>query len=189
MATRLYEVLEFTNVPPGVTSLPHHINLDGRSVPPDFAIFQPTGTITAVSVTSTDVTFTNSSPGNIDCQVTLERLHSILRAFGADQTVDLIPQPVILIVSGSGGGGGSTNQNFLYISPGTELDPTDFRVPLPAPRAALGYFVDGQPAGVTALFAMDLPDNALDRTLVDFRVILTAAIQAGDTLQFSVYDP
>jgi hypothetical protein len=91
---------------------------------------------------------------------------------------------------GGGGGGGSSGnpQNFTYVATGAEG--SDFFVPLPLARTNDTYLIYWALADVTSILSLQLPNTvAGDRTTVQFRVVTTAAVTAGDTFMFYVVDP
>lgn len=92
--------------------------------------------------------------------------------------------------TGPGGGAGGSAQSFRYVVTGAEPDLSDFVVPLPAARATDVYRITWGLAGVAVIVGLDFPDLIPgDRTTTQFRVIATAAMQAGDQIDFYVSDP
>jgi hypothetical protein len=106
MATRLKNIVRFLAVPPGVpTSLPHFLNIDNRSVPPDLAAGNPAGSF-LIAADATNVTVTNQLGAPADINVYVEHWHTIEREFGSTPATyegELVPQPFIL--GGAGGAG------------------------------------------------------------------------------------
>jgi hypothetical protein len=182
VATQLKNIVRFVNVAIGVpTSLPHSLNIDGRSVVPDFVGAVGDFTVTA---NATNVTVTNNGNAPADLDVIVEHWHTIERAFGAASTTVLVPQPFVL----RAGAGGSDDQRFRYTATGAEG--SDFMVTLPVAQGTDDYIIVASLSDAPAIYGMRFP-NALagDRTTTQFRVITTAALTAGDVIEFRVVDP
>ncbi len=85
-----------------------------------------------------------------------------------------------------GGGGGASVQAFQYTidQPG---DGSDFLVTLPTPMTTVEYGVWPATAGATPQVGLDCPDVVIgDRTLTEFRVKTTAAMNGGEKIDFLV---
>jgi hypothetical protein len=188
MATRINQIVRFTAVAPAATvALPHEINVTGLALIPDRA-FSNNADFTINSVTTTTVTVTNNGGIAANCDVWLEWLHTYLRVFGASATITLIPDPFI-IASGGGTSSGGNADAFTYTCTGAEG--SDFNVTLPSIRATDNYVVNGSQASPAAnnIIGFNFPDTlAGDRTTTLFRVVTTAAVVAGDKIDFVVRD-
>lgn len=127
MATRLYEVLTFTNVGAGAqASLPHHLNANGLAVVPDLLYPDASG-FSLVSADATQITVQNNNAGIASLDLALVSFFSMLRYFGQGGPVSqggqgaLVPQPFFVSGGGSvppganlwaaGTGAGSVLQN------------------------------------------------------------------------------
>lgn len=90
--------------------------------------------------------------------------------------------------TGPGGSGSSGNpQAFRFTATGAEG--SDFVVLLPAPRASDVYHVEATLAGAALIYGIDCPDIlAGDRTTLQFRVVTTFPVTAGDQFDFVVLD-
>lgn len=186
MATRLYQIVRFTNVAGGggIASLLHQINIDGLALIPDRAD-RSNGEFDITAVTSTQVTVINNGGAAADCDVWLEYLHTIDRAFGSSSTLFLTPRPFI----SAGGSAGNTGdaQAFRFTAAGGEG--SDFFVTLPVARSTDVYRVQGTLGTVTNILGFNCPDTLVgDRTTTQFRVITTANVTAGDMIDFYVTD-
>jgi hypothetical protein len=106
MRTALRQIVRFVNVAPGVTSLPHGLNVDGTAQIPDRvwpAVYG--GANVTVTADATNVTLTNLGVGNASADVFVELDHTIDRAYPQAPVGDgLLPRPFVL----SGGGSGAT---------------------------------------------------------------------------------
>lgn len=188
MANRLHQVLTFTNVPAaGQAALPHNINVNDVALLPDL-LFLDNGDFSVVSITTTTLTVQNNGIGVDSLDAWLFRLHTFDRAFGPASTVNLSPQPFIMVAGGSSGGGGTGNaQAFRYTATGAEG--SDFFVNLPAARPTDVYRVEITCAGVTSIVDFDAADLiAGDRTTTQFRLITSASLSAGDQFDIIVFD-
>lgn len=182
MTQQLQSIVTFTNIPVGVTSLPHLLNVRDVAVVPDILLCVTAGSIEATA-DDTNVTITNLGAGAIDVQVYALHDHSIQRAYGAVANKNLTPQPFVVIAAPSSGGGGVTGiQAFTYVCTGAEG--TNFTVTLPAPRADADYVVVPGLAGVNTTYAIDINDAL--RTVNDFNVDTSAPVIAGDQIDFVV---
>ncbi len=184
--SRLRQIVRFVAAPPGVTILPHDINYDGVVVDPDLVIAVVLAGSVSVAVGGGNVTVNNSGAGNADVDVYLSLDHSIDRAIGADGTTGMVPRPlVVMAAAGGGGGAGTADQVFTYVHGGGAS--SDFFIPLPAARVDDNYVATVQCADVTGIVGISTPNAvAGDRTPLQFRVVLTANIQNGDTLDVVV---
>lgn len=189
---QLFQIVPVSVPSGGSVVFAHNININGIPVKPDRVEFDQLAaglTVDPALVTTTTFTAANPTGAQIDGNVLLEAWHSSLRGFGAGISTGfdgLSPRPFVV----GGGGSGSSSGNpdaFVYIATG--LEGTDFTVTLPVARANDNYAVFASPDGVALIPAFDLP-NLLpgDRTTVDFRVITTAALTAGDRIAFFVFN-
>jgi hypothetical protein len=178
-------VLSFVAVAPGGTQvLAHSINVNDVPLLPDFLFIQ-NGVFSFVAATTTSITVQNNSLVAANCSVWLFRLHTFDRDFGADTTINLAPQPFVVVGSTNVGSAGAADQNFRYTATGAEG--SDFNITLPAARATDIYVVEMTQAGVTAIVGIDAPDVlAGDRTATQFRVVTTGALTAGDLFDIMV---
>ena len=81
-------------------------------------------------------------------------------------------------------GAGGT-QVFTYVATG--LEGSDFFIVLPVARPDDDYVPQVTCGGVTAILGVDCPDLAAgDRTTTQFRVVTSAAVQAGDLFDVTV---
>lgn len=184
MANTLKSQLSFANVASGGTAvLAHGIQLNGTALEPDFiSIENPL--FDYVSSTDTTVTVINNGPDVDSCRILCELWHTIERVFG-DGSKNLPSKPFISRGVDDGGGGSDTTQRFTYECDGSEG--SDFFITLPAARADDDYIPQVTNGGVTELLVFDCPDIvAGDRTTTQFRVITSAAVQAGDLLDVVV---
>lgn len=106
MATRLINILSFTDVAAGDTvAQAHNLNSNGVALIPDLLMADVSGfTVTA---DNTNVSVTNNGSTPADINVWAEYKHSMLRLFGAVQTTQLTPAPFVAS-SGSGSAGPTT---------------------------------------------------------------------------------
>jgi hypothetical protein len=184
MATTLHEVLTFADIPPGgIATLPHTLNVNQVPVPPDI-LFRDNGNFTIIAASDVSVTVQNTAAGVETLNAWLFVLHTMERQFGSVEITSLSPQPFIPAASG-GGGGGSTAISFRYIASGGEID---FTVSLPFAWSSANYNILCSCQGVATIPGIDLPDGLGDRTNTQFRVVLSFALTAGDTLAFSISD-
>ena len=104
MATRLKNILTFTNVVAGATSapIPHLLNIDGLRVTPDKLEGDTPGF--SLVADATNVTVLNNTGVTASINVFVEHWYSPDRVFGADQTLELSPQPFVTTTGGVGGG-------------------------------------------------------------------------------------
>lgn len=97
MATRLKNILVFTDVAPGATTqLAHGLNVNGRAVVPDTVSPGRFGASFDLSADAINVTATNNDSIPHTINVLVEHWHTIERAFGDTSITDLSPQPIIL---------------------------------------------------------------------------------------------
>ena len=68
----------------------------------------------------------------------------------------------------------------------TGLEGTDFNVSLGVTLPSATYEVYWAPKGVTMIPVLDLPNGGGDRTTMQFRVVTSATLTAGDKLSFLV---
>ena len=106
MATRIYQVLTFTNVAGGggQATLPHNINVDGVARIPDF-LYPDAGGFTLVAADATSVTVQNNNAVVASLDVALFFIYSTERLFGQAAS-HLTPQPFWVSGGGSSSGGG-----------------------------------------------------------------------------------
>jgi hypothetical protein len=71
-----------------------------------------------------------------------------------------------------------------YVATGAEGE--DFRVPIGQTMPDADYDILWQPMGMAAIPVIDLPNNAGDRTVDDFRVITNGPLTAGDKIRFFI---
>lgn len=84
--------------------------------------------------------------------------------------------------------GGRSTLVVSYTITGLETNAgLDFRVPIGQVLAANTYGIGYAPAGVANMPALDLPNGVGDRTTIDFRVLLAAALTVGDVIAFFLY--
>lgn len=69
-----------------------------------------------------------------------------------------------------------------YVATGAEGE--DFRVAIGQTMPDANYDILWQPMGMAAIPVIDLPNNAGDRTVNDFRVITNGPLTAGDKIRF-----
>ncbi len=187
-ATVLVQIITFTNVAAGATVvLPHGINVNGTPYIPDFAV-RDNGNFDINSVTTTQISVTNTALVPQTLNVYLWLWHTLARQYGAVQTTFLVPRPFVPAASGSSGSGSGDPQRFVYVATGVEG--TDFLITLPAARLLALYNVEVQLQGSTTSYGITCPHPAPgDRTTTQFRVVTTAALTAGDQLYCVVADP
>lgn len=112
--TRLKNILRFVGLVDGIpASLPHQLNWNGRAVIPDFVDSSIGGFVITADATNVTITRQPGSPASAD--VLVESWHSIERAFGAKQTLSLVPQPFIS-AGGNGSGGGFAPARTLFVA-------------------------------------------------------------------------
>jgi hypothetical protein len=184
VATRLLQIVPFTNVAPSATVvLPHNINVNGTPKKPDFVATDVGGFTITVTATTVSVTNTGTDPASPN--IWLELKHTTPRQLGNDVD-NLTPQPFVVASSGGGGGGGgNTGQRFVYVANGTEQD-TGFVVPLPANQPQ-PYLVWAQMEGFPAYgpyMTFDVPTGTMTPT--QFTVIPSDILEAGDQIAFYV---
>lgn len=188
MTNRLWNVLTFTNVAAGATvSAPHLLNDNGRLLVPDWGWannpdFTP-------SADDTNVTVTNNSAALSTVEVLVCAIHSIIRVLGGTNIPNLSPKPYWLVGAGGTSGTGGLPVIQRYTCTGAEG--TDFFVVLTVPRANDQYSVNPALAFAAAspTVVVNCPDAAApgtDRTTVQFRVITSAALVAGDFIDFTI---
>ena len=185
MATQLRNIVRFTGVAPSTpTSLAHNLNLDGVGLVPDLLI-QSRGDYT-VTADDTNVTVTNNGLIASSIDVFVVHWHTIDRVFGADTVTSLTPQPFV-VVGDSAGSATGNEQIFRFTAAGGEG--SDFTVTLPSARPNDNYVIMASLADAASIFGMRFPDTlAGDRTTTTFRVLTTAALTAGDVIEFRVID-
>lgn len=188
---QLFQIIPVTVGAGATIPFSHNMNINGIPVRPDRVEFDTTAAgLVVTATTTTTITINNPTGAPLTGNVLLEVWHSMLRAFGIGSSngfATLSPQP--FVVGGGGGGGGSTGdpETFVYVATG--LEGSDFFVPLPAARSTDAYNVFAQQDGVTAILGIDCPNIVVgDRTTVDFRVVTSAAVTAGDRLAFFIFD-
>ncbi len=186
MATRLKQIISVVALAGGATQIfAHSLNWGGRAVLPDFATpndDDTNGDLEVVSATVATVTIKNNGGAAVTAFVLLESWHTIERAFGATATVVLSPQPFVPVRVGAGNGS-ATSQRYTSVAGGE----SDFSVTLAVPQLVDTYKVVGTCAGVALIVTIDCPDLvAGDRTLTQFRVITSAALVAGDQIDFVI---
>jgi hypothetical protein len=87
---------------------------------------------------------------------------------------------------GTPGGGGESFQTFERVI-AQPADGSDFVVTLPVPMTTVDYGVWPGLAGASPIVGIDCPDVLVtDRTLTDFRVVTTAAMNDGEKIDFLV---
>lgn len=178
MANTLQEVVTATALASGATlPIAHHLNLNGDNLIPD-RVFRDNDAFTIVACTDTTLTVRNDGVGAQTGNFRLEYDHTIERVYGNSAVKQLVPAPFIPGGAAGGGGGGGAVQAFTYTCTGAEG--SDFTIALPATRPDVDYIPQVTCGGVTAILTFDCP-NA-DRTTTQFRVIASAAVQAGDPL-------
>jgi hypothetical protein len=102
MATVLKNTVLFGTLAPGVpTTLPHLLNISGRSVIPDH-IESDNGSVTVVSADAQDVTVRNDGGSIVSASILCERWHSEDRALPPGVN-NLSPQPFVPVGGGAGG--------------------------------------------------------------------------------------
>lgn len=112
----LKSMVHFTAVPPtGVVTLPHGLANNFRPVKPDICT-PDNGNFTFISADEFTVTYRNDGTLAGDCDILCESWHTIERAFGATQSISLVPAPFI---PAGGGGAGPGAQVIKTISAGT----------------------------------------------------------------------
>jgi hypothetical protein len=111
----LKSMVHFSGVNPGQSvTLPHGLSNNFRPVVPDVCT-PDNGNFVFVAADEFTITFQNTGTIAADCDVLCESWHTIERAFGATQSVSLVPAPFIP----AGGGGGAGQQVIKTISAGT----------------------------------------------------------------------
>jgi len=190
VATTLIQIVSVTVPATGSTVANHTLNVNGTGVRPDHLLIGRSGSsldVDPASVTTTQFTVTNSGGAPVTAFILLIAWHTIVREFGngaAGAFQGLTPQP---FVSPAGGGNTGNMQSFSFTATGAEG--SDFFVTLPTARANDNYGVHGSLGGAAVIFGMDFPDLvAGDRTTTQFRVQTTAAVTAGDRIDFLVLD-
>jgi len=120
---------------------------------------------------------------------TLTAAYMRVNVSGRKATVPFSATTSLGSAAGGGGGGGSSGSPYRFTYTCLIGDGSDFVVTLPVARANDNYVVLGDQSTVTAIFAMSFPDGlAGDRTTTTFRVITTASVTAGDTIDFAVWE-
>jgi hypothetical protein len=182
VATRLLQIVPFTNVAPSATVVqPHDININGVPKKPDFVASDVGGFTIVVTATTVSVTNTGTNPASPN--IWLELKHTTPRQLGNDID-NLTPQPFV-VASSSSGGGGNTGQRFVYIANGTEQS-TGFVVPLPTsqPQPYLVWAqMEGFP-GYGPYMTFDIPTATMTPT--QFTVLPSDDLVAGDQIAFYV---
>jgi hypothetical protein len=188
MANRLFNVLTFTNVAAGGSvALPHLLNNTGQALVPDYGwINNPDFTATA---DDTNVTVTNNSAAVSTVEVWVNAIHTIVRVLGGTSIPDLPVKPYWLI--GAGGTSGTGGLPLIQRYTCTGAEGTDFFVVLTVPRANDQYSVNPALAfaSTSPTVVVNCPDAAApgtDRTTVQFRVITSAPLIAGDFIDFTI---
>lgn len=193
MPNTLKQEFSVTVAAGGFTIVTHSLNVNGVAVKPDTVFFDRLNTgldVNPANVTTTTIRVDNPTGGAITANMLIEAWHTIEREFGAGvQSIAgaLSPQP--FVVTGGGGSGSLKNvQAFQYVATGAEG--SDFSVPLPAGRANDLYQLQCTQGDVTVIVAYQFPNLLVgDRTTTQFRMVTSAAVSAGDTFMFLVYDP
>lgn len=189
MSATLQQILATGNVNPGAqVVLTHNLTVGPYLTPvlPDEVAFD-NPEFGYVSSTTTTITVINRGDGVQSANVRVTHFHTYDREFGAVQTTDLTPQPFVIAGAATSGSAGSSLQAFRYTATGAEG--SDFNVPLPAARADDSYVVVATLSGVASIVGIDCPDLlAGDRTTLQFRVITSGAVTAGDQIDFIVTD-
>lgn len=186
MSNRIFNILTFTNIAGGASSSQNHLlSVNDVAKIPDF--IWGNNEQFSISGNSTQITVTNNGAAAATINVFACWLHSVLREFGSDATLNLTPDPYILIGGGQGGSPSGNEQRFLYTATGAEG--TDFNVTLPLARATDTYVVFFTLDGVANIVGMDFPNIlAGDRTTTQFRVQTSGALTAGDRIIFEAVD-
>lgn len=95
MATQLFNIVRFTNIAAGATvSIAHGLNWNDTDVVPDRVMWA--NAAFTVTADSAFVTATNTGAVTDSTDVLVEAFHTLLRAFGSEQTTTLTPQPFYL---------------------------------------------------------------------------------------------
>lgn len=179
---RLWNVLAFTNVAAGGSvALPHLLQNNSDAKIPDYGWIN--NAVFTATADDTNVTVTNNSGAIATVQVLVCSIHSLIRVFGGTSVPNLIPQPYWIIGSGSSATVVGP-QVQRYTAVGGE---SDFNVVLTTPRPNDSYSVFPTQAGMASVVGIDCPDTlAGDRTALQFRVRTTAALTAGDIIDFLI---
>lgn len=190
--SRLHNILTATNIAAGgFAVLAHGLNVQGVAVLPEFIDIE-NGAFDVTAFTTTTITVQNISAAIATGRFEVQFRHSMVRADGPPVSGPFTPigvTPFIRRGSNLGAGGTGNLQSFRYTVTGAEPDLADFMVPLPAARSTDVYRVTGDLAGATVIVGLDFPDLvAGDRTTTDFRLQATAALTAGDQIDFHVFD-
>lgn len=115
--TTLYQIVSFVDAAVGdLVSLPHNISVNGTSVLPDF-IVRDNPQFEITEVTATTITVVNRGTSEATCNIWVQLLHSMDRAFGGPTSLD--PRPFIV--------GGYDAGPTLY-SPWTLGNSTDYNL-------------------------------------------------------------
>lgn len=95
MAARIKNILSFASIAVGASqTLAHGLRIESRTLVPDVLTPSIEGVAT-ITADATNVTVTNASGSVLSLDVLCEAWHSIERAFGAEQTLALSPQPFV----------------------------------------------------------------------------------------------
>jgi hypothetical protein len=179
MPASIYQNILAVNLAAGASVIvPHtlrNIRDHGDGVVPTVIMPDRSSTIIVVTADDTNVEFRNdgldADAANFLCQFD----HTI------QQAVD--GAPIQFWYKGGGVGGSGVEQAFRFTAAGGEG--SDFVVAIPVAMPDDSYVVEATLAGVTAIFGLDAVDLlAGDRTTTQFRVITTAAVTAGDQIDF-----
>jgi hypothetical protein len=171
----------------GATVFQPHLLNAGHALTPDYGwANNPDFTPTADSI---NVAVTNNSAAVSTVEVLVCAIHSIFRELGGTDIPNLAPKPYWLVGAGgtSGTGGLPTIQRYTC----TGAEGTDFFVVLTVPRANDQYSVNPALAftSTSPIVGINCPDAAVpgtDRTPTQFRVITSAALVAGDFIDFTI---
>lgn len=182
MASQIKSIVSFVAVAPAATALlPHGLNVDGLGVIPDE--LTPGAQDFTVTADATNVSVTNEGLVAANINVLAEWWHTENRVFGDAAVTNLTPRP--FVGAGAGAGVDTDEQVFRFTAAGGEG--SDFFVALPAARASDVYAIAFSQVDMAAILGFRFPDTAgADRTTAQFRVITTAALTAGDIIDFRV---
>jgi hypothetical protein len=185
---RLFNVLTFPNVGPGASvALPHLLSNNGKLLVPDYGwVNNPDFTAIA---DNTNVTVTNTSAAISTVEVWVNAIHTLIRVLGGTSIPDLPVKPYWLIGAGGTSGTGGLPVVQRYVCTGAEG--TDFFVVLTVPRANDQYSVSPALAfaATSPVVGINCPDEAApgtDRTTIQFRVVTSAPLIAGDFIDFTI---
>jgi hypothetical protein len=142
MATRLVQILTFTDVADGATvAQAHDININGTATTPDYLAGDVAGF--GITADATNVSVTNNSGAQATIRVWVKREHSVERALGSTSAT-LSPVPFAASTGSAGSGGGDPA---VIFDDAVAADKVNIR----SDRASDQSPIDNTQAGITNL--------------------------------------